>query len=66
MQITVKQLTDTNAVRYETVDVRKYAMYQGYDIYTDKDGWYYVQYNGEWDYFTSMNEAKKFIRDIAK
>ena len=55
-----------NAYRYETVDAHKYAMYQGYDIYTDKDGWYYIQHNGEWNYFASMNEAKKFIRDIAK
>lgn len=66
MQITIKQLTDTNAYRYETVDAHKYAMYQGYDIYTDNDGWYYVQVNGEWNYFDNMNEARKFIRDIAK
>lgn len=66
MQITIKQLTDSNAYRYETINVEKYTTYKGYDIYKDTDGWLYVQIDSEWNYFVCMDEARYFIRNIAK
>ena len=64
MKITFKQLSYGCAPRYETVEAERQQQYRGFDIYMDADKWYYVQVNGEWNYFDSINEAKKFIRSL--
>ena len=64
MKITIKQLSYGCSDRYETVDVEKHSSFRGYDIYRDADGWFYVQVNNQWNYFASINEVKRFIKNI--
>lgn len=64
MKITIKQLSYGCSDRYETVDVEKHSSFRGYDIYADADGWFYVQINGNWNYLTTINECKMFIKNI--
>jgi hypothetical protein len=40
-------------------------IYFDYKIFKDKDGWYYVKSNMGNQYFHSIEEAKKWIRDDA-
>lgn len=66
MEITIKQLLGIYNCSYQyiKVEVEKYTSFRGYDIYADADGWCYVQINGDWRYFATIYECKRFIKDI--
>lgn len=48
----------------EFVNVVKSTTFEGHDIWRDSQKWYYVQETtGDWQYFGSLYEAKRFIMD---
>ena len=65
MEITYKWF-DGRYTQSATANVEKIAPYKGYDRYKGEDGWYYIQVNGEWQYFDSIREMNDFINQIAK
>ena len=56
-----------NEVMRETIhvehDVILVKNYQGHDIYQDDEGWLYVKAGDNYQYFGTIREAQKFIRD---
>ncbi len=65
MKIRFRQLGDTCSYNYFTADVRQCGTYKGHVVYTDGEGWLYLQVAGEWNYFASMCEVRRFVRDLA-
>lgn len=64
MQIEVKRFCEGSRVPIrELVNVVKSTTYEGHDIYRCSELWYYVQCCGEWQYFGTLSEARRFIRD---
>jgi len=47
------------------VEVELVKTYKGHDIYRDNEDWYYVNDGDNYQYFDSVREAQKFIRDTA-
>ena len=64
MQIQFRQLGDTCSYSYVKVDVEFFKSYKGHDVYKDADGWFYMFVNGYWNYFDSMCEVRRFVRDL--
>lgn len=60
MKITYKWF-DGRYTQTNDVEVEKCAEYEGHDIYKDKDGWFYVLCMGNWQYFATIREVKRFI-----
>lgn len=57
---------DGRYIQYNSADVTLCAKYKSFDIYKDAEGWYYVAYWDNFQYFGTVHEAKRFIRTIAK
>lgn len=59
-----------NGTEYETADVVFLKNYKGYDIYeeanTNYEPWYFINVDGDrfYEFFSSIREAQKFIRDL--
>lgn len=60
MRITYKWF-DGRYTQTDEVEVKKCAEYEGHDIYKDKVGWLYVNFDGEWLYYSIMRHAKQAI-----
>lgn len=65
MKIQFKQLGDTCSYNYFSAEVEPYKTYKGYKIFKDAEDWLYLQVAGEWNYFASMCEVRRFVRDLA-
>lgn len=52
---------DGRYTHYLTAVVKKVLEHKGHEIYEDKDEWLYIECHGNWQYFGTMREAKKFI-----
>lgn len=52
---------DGSYTQTNDVEVVKCAEYEGHDIYKGKDGWFYVNFDGEWYYYPIMKHAKQAI-----
>ena len=52
---------DGRYTQYLSTEAEKVAEHKGHDIYQDKDEWYFVECDGNWQYFGTLREAKRFI-----
>lgn len=63
MNITYKW-ADQDQTHSSTAEVEKCKTYRGHDIYKDSEGWLYICIDGDWNYFGTIREAQKFVRDL--
>ena len=61
MKITYKWF-DGRYTQTNDVEVEKCAEYEGHDIYKDKDGWFYVNIEGDWNYYAIKRHATQAIK----
>lgn len=64
MKIQVKRWNETTReTLVDEVEVVLVQTYRGHDIMRDKDNWLYVFDESNWQYFDSVREAQRFIRN---
>lgn len=56
---------DGRYTRYNKAEVTLAKTYQGHDIYKDAEDLYFVNDGSNYQYFDSVREAQKFIRNTA-
>jgi hypothetical protein len=63
MKITFKWF-DGRYTQQSTTEAERLKTYKGHDIYKGSEGWLYICINGDWNYFGTIREAQKYIRDL--